>query len=61
MKLTFAAWLLALCAVGLAAEMTSVLGWTVLAGLAVLPPLVMLRLWSGPPESMSESIREARR
>jgi hypothetical protein len=61
-KRTFAAvWVLAMCAVGFAADVTSTSGWVILAGLALLPPIVMLRLWNDPPPSMSESIWEARR
>jgi hypothetical protein len=60
-KVSFAAWLLAIGALGLAADVTSVVGWTALVGLALLPPVFMLRFWNGAPQSMSESIREARR
>ena len=62
MKVMIAAvWVLAMCAGGWVAPVTSVSGWTVLGVLALLPPIVMLRLWNDPPQSMSESIREARR
>jgi hypothetical protein len=54
-------WILAVCAVGFTAGATSVSGWSALAVIAVLPPVVMLLLWNDPPQSMSESIREARR
>jgi hypothetical protein len=60
-KVGFAGWLLAMGAIGLAADVTSVPGWTALAGLALLPPAFMLRLWNDAPQTMSESIREARR
>ena len=42
-------------------HMASVSGWIVLASLALLPHLVMLRLWNDPPQTMSESINEGRR
>ena len=55
-----ALWVLAMCAVGFTIAVTSVTGWTVLAGLALLPPLVIGRLWKDDP-SLSESIHEALR
>ena len=33
--------------------------WTVLAGVAVVPPLVMMWRWNDPRQTMSESIPEA--
>jgi hypothetical protein len=53
-----AAWVLAICAIGLASEVTFA-GRMVLTAVAVLPPLTMWRLWTAPRQSMSESIREA--
>jgi hypothetical protein len=54
-KAAFAtAWLLLILAV--AGHVTSGLGWMAVAGLAVLPPLVVLRMWNDEP-TMSESIR----
>jgi hypothetical protein len=35
-------------------------GWTVLAGIALLPPLFMMRLWA-PRQTLSQTIQEARR
>jgi hypothetical protein len=61
-KIAFAAvWVVAMCAVGIAANVTSLFGWTVLVCLALLPPIVMLRLWNDPAQSMSESIQKALR
>jgi len=42
-------------------NLTSVGAWTVLVGLGVLPPLIMLKMWNppAPAKSMSESIRDA--
>ena len=60
-KVTFAVSLLAMCAVGFGAGVTSVGAWTVLIGLALLPPIFMMRVWSDPPQTMFESIQEARR
>jgi hypothetical protein len=53
-------WVLAICAIGLVLGMTSLTGWTVLAGLALLPPFLFARLRRDDP-SMSESIRDALR
>ena len=62
MKMTIASlWVLAMCAAGWVTGVASVSGWLVLGCLAVLPPIVMLRLWHEPPQSMSESIQAARR
>jgi hypothetical protein len=59
-KASFAAsWVLAICAIGFIAGVTFASGMTVLAAVAVLPPVVMWRLWTAPRESLSESIREA--
>jgi hypothetical protein len=52
-------WILLIAVVGFVAQAASVAGWTVLAGLAVLPPIVMWRMWTAPRQSMSESIRSA--
>ena len=52
---------LAMCGVGVAAHVTSLFSWTVLACLALLPPLVVLRLWNDPVPSLSESIQKALR
>jgi hypothetical protein len=55
------AWVLGACIVGLASNVTSIGGWTALVGLGVLPPLVLLRAWNNPAQTLSESISEARR
>jgi hypothetical protein len=55
-----AAWLLAMFVVSVAADVTSGSAWAVLAGFALLPPLVMLRWWKDPPQTLSESINKAR-
>jgi hypothetical protein len=57
----FTSWVLAVCAAGLVAGVTSAFALTTLAAVALVPPLFMRRLWKGPSESMSESIRAARR
>jgi hypothetical protein len=35
--------------------------WALLAGVALLPPLVMMWRWNTPAQTMSEIIQEARR
>ena len=46
---------------GIAGNLNSLSSWTVLAAVAVLPPLVMMRQWNDPRQSMSQSIQEALR
>jgi hypothetical protein len=59
-KAIIGGWVLGLGIVAFAVDLSSVGAWTVLVGLGVLPPLVMLRLWDppGPAKSMSQSIRD---
>ena len=54
-------WILAVCVAGLLGDLTSPSAWTFLVGLALLPPLVMMRYWKDPAQSMSESIQKALR
>jgi hypothetical protein len=56
-----ASWVLAVGGLGYGFGTTSFAGWTVVAMLVVLPPVLITRLWSGPSPSMSESIREVLR
>jgi hypothetical protein len=56
-----AVWALAVSTLGLVVGVTSMAPLAILAGLAVLPPILMLTLWRDPVQSMSESIQEARR
>lgn len=61
-KMTMTAvWLLAVCAVGLASGGMSIYAWAVMALAALLPPYLLMRLWSEPPQTTSESIRTALR
>ena len=55
------AWILAVGVLGYILGTTSLAGWTVLAIVSVIPPVVMMRLWRAPSQSMSESIREVMR
>jgi hypothetical protein len=54
-------WMSAAVATGLAIGLTTLLGWTVLTAVCILPPLVMAWWWSDPRQTLSESIQEARR
>lgn len=56
-----AVWLIAVCGVGLLAQLTSRSAWVIVAAIAVLPPLVAMRYWNDPDQSMSESIQDALR
>ena len=58
---SIAAWIIAVGFLGYISGITSLAGWTVLAAVSVIPPVVMMRLWRLPAQSMSESIREVLR
>jgi hypothetical protein len=53
------AWMTIVVAVSLAADVTSLTGRFVLAAFGVVPILVM-RFWSGPPQTISQRISTAR-
>jgi hypothetical protein len=55
------AWVLAVGAVGYLVSATSFPAWAGLALLAFVPPAIIMRLWSAPAQSMSETIRKALR
>lgn len=54
-------WVVAVAIAGLVGNVNSFLLWTVLAGVALLPPVVMMRWWNDPHQSMSQRIQEALR
>jgi hypothetical protein len=54
-------WILAVGALGYVAGTTSIVGWTLVGMLSVVPPALMVRLWRAPSPSMSETIREVLR
>ena len=57
-----AVWLSAALIAGIAGNQNSVTSWTVLAGVAVIPPIVEMMLrWNAPRQTMSESIQQGRR
>ena len=56
-----AVWVVAVGALGYMSGTTSFAGWTLLAVVSLVPPALMVRLWSAPSPSMSETIREVLR
>ena len=54
-------WVFAVGITAMAGSFQSLRAWTVLVGVAVVPPLVMTWRWNHPAQTMSESIQEARR
>jgi hypothetical protein len=54
-------WISAVLIAGLAGNLNSMWSWALLAGVALLPPLVMMWRWNTPAQTMSEIIQEARR
>ena len=56
-----AGWILAVAGLGYGFGTTSLAGWILVAVLSVVPPVLMVRLWSAPSPSMSESIRDVLR
>jgi hypothetical protein len=54
-------WVLAVCLAAIAGNLNSLPSWLVLAGVAILPPIVMMWRWNDPLQTMSEVIQEARR
>jgi hypothetical protein len=56
-----ACWILAVGALGYVSGTTSVAGWALVAVLVTVPPAVMVRLWSVPAPTMSETIRKVLR
>ncbi len=57
----FVAWAIVACLGALAIGINSVSNWMVVACLAVVPPLVARSLWRAPDQTITESIRNARR
>jgi hypothetical protein len=54
-------WVLAVSIAGIAGNVNSFASWTVLAGIAVLPPLVMMWRWNDPRQTTSQKIQEVLR
>jgi hypothetical protein len=53
------AWVLGVGAIALSVNLTSPAGWSILVGLGLLPPIILLRMWQQPEQTTSERIREA--
>jgi hypothetical protein len=64
LKATLAAsWVLAMGTAAILANLTSMTswtmsGWAIIAGLTFLPPLVMMRMWHHPRQTLSQSIQK---
>ncbi len=56
-----AVWVIGVGALGYVSGTTSFAGWTLLAVVSLVPPALMVRLWSAPSPSMSETIRDVLR
>lgn len=54
-------WILAVGVFGYVSGTTSLAAWTAFAAVSLTLPVVITKLWRAPAQSMSESIREARR
>jgi len=58
---SMAAWILAIGAVAYMSGTSSFTGWSLVAVLSLVLPAVVMRFWSAPGSSMSESIQDALR
>jgi hypothetical protein len=47
--------------IGIAGNVDSFSNWTLLGGLAVVPPLTLMGRWNAPRQTMSEAIQKALR
>jgi hypothetical protein len=54
-------WVSTVSIVGIAGSLNSFASWTVLAAVAVIPPLVMMWQWNDSRQTMSQTIQEALR
>jgi hypothetical protein len=54
-------WVVAVTIAGIVGNVNSLSLWAVLAAVALLPPVVSMRWWNEPRQSMSQSIQEALR
>ena len=57
----YVAWAIVVCLAALAIGINSVTNWIAVACLAFVPPLVARSFWRTPDQTISESIRDARR
>ena len=56
-----AAWVLVMSTIGVIVGVTSAPALAAYAVFTLLPPAVMLRVWIDPPQTLSETINQARR
>jgi len=54
-------WVSATLIIGIVGGLDSFTSWAILAGVAVVPALVMMSRWNDARQTMSESIQEALR
>jgi hypothetical protein len=54
-------WLLGWAAIALSVDPSSAIGWALLVGSGLLPPLMLSRMWNPPAQTLSESIRNVLR
>jgi hypothetical protein len=59
--LVFVVWVIGICSAAIASGITSVPNWIVVACTAIVPPVVVRQFWRAPDQTISESIRDARR
>jgi hypothetical protein len=52
------AWVLTWSVVAVSLNVNSVSSWMLLVGAGTLPPLMLLKLWHEPAQTISESIHE---
>lgn len=59
--LAAAGWVVLVCLAAIAGDPSFLSNWTLLVGVAVVPPMIMMWRWNEPPQTVSERIRGARR
>lgn len=60
-RLLAGSWFIAIVGIGFAGDVASPGARIALAAFALLPPLALMRFWTHPVPTMSESINQARR
>lgn len=54
-------WILLISALGVLYPVVTMSGWIALVGVGLLPPVLLLRAWKRPSQTMSEEIQQALR
>lgn len=57
--LTF--WMLIVAAAGVGLAVATPAGWGIIVAIAVIPSIIVMRLWTAPPATMSQQIHSGRR